>query len=116
MWRPNVQPATLYSKILDEKFDLKVTVHALRKIDAAGGFDRYILNTHPNKMMSRKGMEIRLLMRKVMKGLEEGRDLAELKEEFGPKPPVDKRMPQKREYTNRFYFDWKGPRKQTIYC
>ena len=116
LWRPNVQEATLHSKTLDEKFTLKVTTHALKKIDDAGGFDRYILNTHPNSMRSRKGMEIRQYLRNVIEGLDEGKNLAELKQEFGPKEPVNKHKPVKKEYTNRFYFDLRGRRKQMVFC
>ena len=116
LWRPNVQEATLYSKILDEKFTLKVTTRALKCIDNIGGFDRYILHTHPNVMRSRKGMEIRQYLRNVIKGLDEGRSLADVKDEFGPKKPKNKHRPEKREYTNRFYFDNRGRRKQMVFC
>ena len=116
LWRPNVQEARLYSNILKETFTLKVTTHALKRIDDIGGFDRYILNTHPNSMRSRKGMEIRQYLRNVLNGLDEGRSLEDLKDEFGPKKPVDKHKPQKKEYTNRFYFDNRGRRKQMVFC
>ena len=88
----------------------------MKCIDDVGGFDRYILNTHPNVMRSRKGMEIRQYLRSVMKGLDEGRSLVDLKDEFGPKLPANKHKPVKKEYTNRFYFDIRGPRKQMVFC
>lgn len=93
-----------------------MTTHALKCIDNAGGLDRYILNTHPNAMRSRKGMELRQYLRNVLKGIDDGKNLEELKEEFGPKEPVDKRNRPKKEYTNRFYFDYKGARKQMVFC
>lgn len=36
-WLPNVQGKSLYSEILDRTINLKVTTHALRCIDKAGG-------------------------------------------------------------------------------
>lgn len=111
-----MQEAKLYSKILDEHFTIKVTVHALKRIDDAGGFDRYILKTHANAIQSRKGMEMRQYLRNVLKGLDEGRNLEELKQEFAPKEPGKRRIFIKKEYTNRFYFDQRGPRKQMVFC
>ena len=36
-WLPNVQSKRLYSEILDRLVSLKVTTHAMRCIDKAGG-------------------------------------------------------------------------------
>merc|ERR1711865_1133440 len=43
-WKPNVQTKRLLSEQLDETIKLRVTTHALRCIDKAGGLDSYILN------------------------------------------------------------------------
>ncbi len=115
-WEPNVQIATLHSKILNEKFTLKVTTKALRWIDKAGGFDRYILDTPGRKLQSRTGMLLKLYLQNVVKGLDEGKKLEDLKEEFAPKPPPNKHIYNPPVHTNRFYFDFQGPRKQVVFC
>jgi large subunit ribosomal protein L28 len=43
-WKPNVHTVSLYSEALNKKFQLKVTGHALRTIDKAGGLDQYLLH------------------------------------------------------------------------
>merc|ERR1712091_296376 len=43
VWKPNVQPARLFSFELEKMFKLRVTTHALRCIDKAGGLDNYIM-------------------------------------------------------------------------
>ena len=42
-WKPNIQRASLYSAILQEKVKLRVSTEALRRIDREGGLDSYIL-------------------------------------------------------------------------
>ncbi|KAK9831689.1 hypothetical protein WJX74_006275 [Apatococcus lobatus] len=51
-WKPNVQRKKLYSDALQTMVSLKVTTHALRCIDKAGGLDNYILQSSPNKLQS----------------------------------------------------------------
>ena len=43
-WKPQLFKRELYSEILDHKFTITVTVRTLNLIDAAFGFDFYILN------------------------------------------------------------------------
>ena len=43
------------------------------------------------------------------------KSLDEIKKEIEPRH-IDKHKWIPREYTNRFYFDWKGPRKHMIFC
>lgn len=43
------------------------------------------------------------------------KSLDEIKKEIEPRH-TDKHKWIPREYTNRFYFDWKGPRKHMIFC
>jgi large subunit ribosomal protein L28 len=61
-WKPNVQSKKLYSEILDRHIPFKVTAHALRCIDKAGGLDAYILNTPDKKMGSDVGAALRAEM------------------------------------------------------
>ncbi|KAI3944790.1 hypothetical protein MKW92_046853 [Papaver armeniacum] len=49
-WKPNVQEKQLFSYILDRHVRVKVTTHALRCIDKAGGVDEYLLKTPYQKM------------------------------------------------------------------
>lgn len=48
-WKPQVFKRELYSEILDHKFTITVTPRTLDLIDAAYGFDFYILKVseHP---------------------------------------------------------------------
>ncbi|KAL5782899.1 hypothetical protein ACOSP7_007928 [Xanthoceras sorbifolium] len=55
-WKPNVQEKRLFSYILDRHIRMKVTTHALRCIDKAGGIDEYLLNTPYQKMDTEMGL------------------------------------------------------------
>lgn len=50
--KPNVQEKRLFSYIYNRFIRIKVTTHALRCIDKAGGIDEYLLKTPYNKMDS----------------------------------------------------------------
>lgn len=43
IWKPELFKRVLYSEILDHKFTITVTLRTLDLIDAAYGFDFYIL-------------------------------------------------------------------------
>ncbi|KAK9818165.1 hypothetical protein WJX72_008080 [[Myrmecia] bisecta] len=58
-WKPNVHTQSLYSEALDRMLRLRVTPHALRCIDKAGGLDSYLLNTPDKKLQSDVGMALR---------------------------------------------------------
>eukprot|EP01018_Ginkgo_biloba_P039555 Gb_09878 [translate_table: standard] len=49
-WKPNVQEKRLFSLILDRHIRIKVTTHAIRCIDKAGGIDEYLLQTNTRKL------------------------------------------------------------------
>ena len=49
-WSPNVQVKWYYSELLNERFRLHVTTHAMRCIDKAGGFDHYLLFSPKHKL------------------------------------------------------------------
>ncbi|KAK5817826.1 54S ribosomal L24, mitochondrial [Gossypium arboreum] len=55
-WKPNVQEKRLFSYILDHQIRVKVTTHALRCIDKAGGIDEYLLKTPYHKMDTEMGL------------------------------------------------------------
>lgn len=55
-WKPNVQEKRLFSYILDRHIRVKVTMHALRCIDKAGGIDEYLLKTPYHKMDTEMGL------------------------------------------------------------
>ena len=55
-WKPNVQDKRLFSYILDRHIQVKVTTHALRCIDKAGGIDEYLLKTPYHKMDTKIGV------------------------------------------------------------
>ena len=89
---------------------------AVRRIDFAGGFDNYILRTPDEKLVSRAAIDLKNHMNKVIEMKAKGdKTLEEIKEELKPKE-VNKHVWIPREYKTRFYYDWKGPRKQMIYC
>ncbi|XP_008793746.2 uncharacterized protein LOC103709972 [Phoenix dactylifera] len=55
-WKPNVQTKRLFSYIHDRHIRVKVTTHALRCIDKAGGIDEYLLKTPYNIMETEMGL------------------------------------------------------------
>ncbi|KAJ3670350.1 hypothetical protein LUZ60_010674 [Juncus effusus] len=55
-WKPNVQEKRLFSYIHNNHIKVKVTTHALRCIDKAGGIDEYLLKTPYKKMDSELGI------------------------------------------------------------
>lgn len=55
-WKPNVQEKRLFSYMLDRHIRVKVTTHALRCIDKAGGIDEYLLKTPYHKMDTEMGL------------------------------------------------------------
>ncbi|XP_028761421.1 54S ribosomal protein L24, mitochondrial-like [Neltuma alba] len=55
-WKPNVQEKRLFSYILDRHIRVKVTTHALRCIDKAGGVDEYFLKTPYHKLDTELGL------------------------------------------------------------
>lgn len=55
-WKPNIQDKRLFSYILDRHIRVKVSTHALRCIDKAGGIDEYLLKTPYQKMDTEMGL------------------------------------------------------------
>lgn len=61
-WKPQLFKRELYSEILDHKFTITVTARTLDLIDAAFGFDNYILKTPKEDLNSRLGMNLKRAM------------------------------------------------------
>lgn len=61
-WKPQLFKRELYSEILDHKFTITVTTRTLDLIDAAFGFDFYILNTPKEDLNSKLGMDLKRAM------------------------------------------------------
>ncbi|XP_059460511.1 large ribosomal subunit protein bL28m [Corylus avellana] len=64
-WKPNVQEKRLFSYVLDRHIRVKVTTHALRCIDKAGGIDEYLLKTPYHKMDTEMGVFWKAKMEKL---------------------------------------------------
>ena len=93
---------------------VNICIKALRCIDEAGGFDNYIINTHERTLDSKLAINLKKLMISVLKCKEEGE--SDQREEVFPKPPPSRHIYVPKVYTDIFYFDWKGPRMQMIFC
>ncbi|KAG7470845.1 hypothetical protein MATL_G00118200 [Megalops atlanticus] len=61
-WKPQLFVRELYSEILDHKFKITVTARTLDLIDAAYGFDFYILKTPKQDLNSKLGMDLKRAM------------------------------------------------------
>lgn len=61
-WKPQLFSRELYSEILDHKFTIPVTMRVLDLIDAAYGFDFYILKTPKVDLNSKLGMDLKRAM------------------------------------------------------
>lgn len=61
-WKPQLLKRELYSEILDHKFTITVTARTLNLIDAAYGFDFYILKTPKEDLNSKLGMDLKRAM------------------------------------------------------
>lgn len=61
-WKPKLFSRELYSEILNHKFTITVTARTLDLIDAAYGFDFYILKTPKEDLNSKLGMDLKRAM------------------------------------------------------
>ncbi len=62
---PNVQRATLSSEVLGRSFRMRVTTHALRSVEHAGGLDAYLMKTSDAKL----SLSARRLKRDIKKAV-----------------------------------------------
>ncbi|KAI9148497.1 hypothetical protein H9P43_010191 [Blastocladiella emersonii ATCC 22665] len=58
-WEPNVHERSLFSRVLDQHFRIKVSSTALRTIDKKGGLDAYLLTTPTEKLDSALGTKLK---------------------------------------------------------
>ncbi|XP_069503956.1 large ribosomal subunit protein bL28m isoform X2 [Ambystoma mexicanum] len=61
-WKPQLFARELYSEILDKTFTITVTMRTMDLIDAAYGFDFYILKTSKVDLKSKLGMDLKRAM------------------------------------------------------
>ncbi|KAJ1978257.1 hypothetical protein H4R34_003273 [Dimargaris verticillata] len=66
MWKPNVQRAKLYSAILDETIQIKVTTALLRTVDKKGGLDNYLLGTKNKNIGSEFGLQLKARLKDAL--------------------------------------------------
>ncbi|XP_060116541.1 large ribosomal subunit protein bL28m [Heteronotia binoei] len=62
VWKPQLFFRQLYSEILDRRLTITVTMRTLDLIDAAFGFDFYILKTPKAELCSKLGMDLKRTM------------------------------------------------------
>ncbi|XP_075035997.1 large ribosomal subunit protein bL28m [Mixophyes fleayi] len=62
VWKPQLFTRQLYSELLDKTFSIDVTMRTLDLIDAAYGFDFYILKTPQRDLRSKLGMDLKRAM------------------------------------------------------
>lgn len=59
VWKPNAQPASLWSAALGRSVRVRATASALRNVDKAGGLDRYLLKSSPAELGGFVGEDLR---------------------------------------------------------
>ncbi|GAV77883.1 Ribosomal_L28 domain-containing protein [Cephalotus follicularis] len=116
-WKPNVQGKRLFSYILDRHIRVKVTTHALRCIDKAGGIDEYLLKTPYHKMDTEMGLFWKAKIEKLYEELGQmevvffsTEDEAKFEQGF-----KDLRLAERgaRKEARRQMYGWSGKHKQT---
>ena len=55
---PNLQKKSIYSDILNQMVRLKISTKAIKSIESAGGFDKYIISI-PNNKLSIKALKLK---------------------------------------------------------
>ncbi len=67
---PNLQDVAIYSEILGQQINMRITSHGLRTIEKNGGLDLYLLNTPVSKLTAEsKKLRERIAGAKAKKGL-----------------------------------------------
>ncbi len=67
---PNLQNVSVYSEILDQQINMRISSNGLRTIEKNGGLDSYLLNTPVSKLTAEcKELRNRIAGAKVKKGL-----------------------------------------------
>ncbi|KAA8521772.1 hypothetical protein F0562_012445 [Nyssa sinensis] len=115
-WKPNVQEKRLFSYILDRHIRVKVTTHALRCIDKAGGIDEYLLKTPYQKMDTEMGLFWKTKIEKMYAELGEmevvffsPEDEAKFEEDFKELKLAERAA---RREARRQMYGWSGEQKE----
>ena len=76
---PNLQRKNIYSDILNQMVRLKISTKAIKSIEFAGGFDKYIVSI-PNKKLSSKALKLKKAIKtKIIKSPEIKKKISEKK-------------------------------------
>ena len=76
---PNLQRKNIYSDILNQMVRLKISTKAIKSIEFAGGFDKYIVSI-PNKKLSSKALKLKkAIKKKIIKPPEIKKKISEKK-------------------------------------
>ena len=76
---PNLQRKNIYSDILNQMVRLKISTKAIKSIECAGGFDKYIVSI-PNKKLSSKALKLKKAIKtKIIKSPEIKKKISEKK-------------------------------------
>lgn len=62
--KPNLHKRRIWSEALDDYVTLRITNYALRSIDHAGGFDRFV-SQQPDDVLSKRARSIKKRIRKA---------------------------------------------------
>ncbi|XP_058212871.1 uncharacterized protein LOC131324777 [Rhododendron vialii] len=115
-WKPNVQDKRLFSYIHDRHIRVKVTTHALRCIDKAGGIDEYLLKTPYHKMDTEMGLFWKAKVEKMYEEIGEmevvffsPEDEAKFEEQFKEQKFAERAA---RREARRKMYGWSGKEKQ----
>jgi large subunit ribosomal protein L28 len=60
---PNLQRKNIYSDVLNQMVRLKISTNAIKSIECAGGFDKYIVSI-PNNKLSSKALKLKKTIKK----------------------------------------------------
>lgn len=64
---PNVQQKRIFSGILGQMVNLKMASSTIRHMEAAGGFDTFLLN-QPDKVLSKRALAVKNRIRRKLAG------------------------------------------------
>ena len=76
-WLPNAHKKRVFSEVLNEMIPMRVTTHALRCMDKAGGLDEYILNTRDQDLKSVFALELKQRLKEAKKAMGDAREVVD---------------------------------------
>ena len=75
---PNLQRKHIYSDILNQMVRLKISTKAIKSIECAGGFDKYV--SIPNNRLSSKALKLKKsIKKKIIKSSKDKNQIAKKK-------------------------------------